>query len=86
MGDILKYIALVLLVLFLIAADYARITFITPVQNAAASFSVEATTKDFKLQDNSRVTIPARQTSVTENKLNNKQLYWGSGMLTLLLS
>ena len=73
----LKKIALTLLVLLLLAAGYVAVTFVIPVQNAAAQFGIEATTKDFKIQDNSRVNIPEPQTSRTQSKLNNKQLYWG---------
>ena len=57
----LKKIALTLLVLLLLAAGYVAVTFVIPIQNAAAQFGIEATTKDFKIQDNSRVNIPEPQ-------------------------
>jgi len=74
----LKKIGLGVAVLLLAAIGYVWVTLLAPLQASADKNGPDTAARDFALQDNSKLTLPAPQTAIYQAAPNpDMNLYWG---------
>lgn len=73
-----KKIGLGLIVLLFAALGFVWVKFIQPVQEAGETLGPDTAARDYALQDNSKLTLPAVQAATHQPAPNpQKNLYWG---------
>ncbi|MBT7720285.1 MAG: DUF3604 domain-containing protein, partial [Halieaceae bacterium] len=73
-----KKIGLGIVVLLLAAIGFVWIKFLIPLQASADKNGPETAAREYALQDNSKLTLPAPQAAIYQAAPNpNMNLYWG---------
>jgi hypothetical protein len=71
-------VLVLILVLALVVTGYALVKFVIPLQSAADKYGPDTAARDYALQDNSKLTLPAPQSAIYQAAPNsNMNLYWG---------
>ncbi|MFT6758054.1 MAG: hypothetical protein ACJA0M_001940, partial [Chitinophagales bacterium] len=76
--DMFKKIGIGLLVLLLVGMGYVWFKFLGPIQTSADRAGPDTAPRDFALQDNSKLSLPAPQPATYQDAPNkDMNLYWG---------